>query len=115
MVYKELRSNSVSSSPVVPSHTAIRDIGKISETNFKQLVVCLTNSRVQDLTSQLDNSSDGQKKFLALMEPEESLTCLQNPATGPYPEPVKSNSHLHSHFSKNNFNIIFICMPRSPN
>jgi len=28
------------------------------------------------------------------MEPEGSLPCLQQPATGPYPEPDASSPHL---------------------
>jgi hypothetical protein len=33
------------------------------------------------------------KKFPALMEPKVSLSCLQEPATGSYPEPDASSPH----------------------
>jgi len=32
------------------------------------------------------------------MEPESSLPCLQQPTTGPYPEPAASSSHLPTLF-----------------
>jgi hypothetical protein len=36
------------------------------------------------------------------MEPEGSLQCLQEPSTGPYPEPDKSSPY-HSILSKKNY------------
>jgi hypothetical protein len=32
----------------------------------------------------------------AFMDPEDSLSCSQKPATGPYPEPGESSSHHHT-------------------
>jgi hypothetical protein len=46
------------------------------------------------------------------MEREGSLTCSQEPTTGPYPEPNESNPHPIPDFSKINFNI-FASTPRS--
>jgi hypothetical protein len=34
------------------------------------------------------------KKFPTLMEPEDSLSYLQGPTTGPHPEPDASSPHL---------------------
>jgi hypothetical protein len=47
------------------------------------------------------------------MEPEGSLLCLQEPATGPYPEPDKSSPHLPPYSPKIHSNIIFPSMPTS--
>jgi hypothetical protein len=33
------------------------------------------------------------------MEPEGSLSCTQQPATGPYPEPDESSPHFPQHIS----------------
>jgi len=52
-------------------------------------------------------------KFLALMEPECSLLCLQVPATCPYPEPDHSSPWSPSHFLKIHLNIIFPSKPAS--
>jgi hypothetical protein len=40
------------------------------------------------------------------MEPECSLLCLQEPATGPYPELVNPVLSLKSYFFKIHFNIM---------
>jgi hypothetical protein len=36
-------------------------------------------------------------------EPEDSLPCLQDPATGPYPEPEYSNPHSLAQFPQDKF------------
>jgi hypothetical protein len=41
------------------------------------------------------------------MEPEGSLPCSQQPASGPYPEPDESRTHLHA-ACKINFNITLL-------
>jgi hypothetical protein len=37
------------------------------------------------------------------MEPKGSLSCSQQPATGPYPEPDVANPHLSTLFPKDSF------------
>jgi len=37
------------------------------------------------------------------MEPESSLPCSQEPATGPYPDPDASSLHLPTLFPKDPF------------
>jgi hypothetical protein len=49
------------------------------------------------------------------MEPEGSLPCSQQPATGRYPEPDASSPHLATHFPKIHSNITFPSTPRSYN
>jgi hypothetical protein len=46
------------------------------------------------------------------MEPEGSLLCSQEPASGSYPEPDESIPHAYTHFLKIYFNIL-PSMPRS--
>jgi hypothetical protein len=46
------------------------------------------------------------KKFRAFCGPRGSLPCLKHSATGFYPEPDESNSHVHTLFFNTNFNII---------
>jgi hypothetical protein len=54
------------------------------------------------------------KKFSDFMEPEGSLLYPQEPATGPYPKPDKSNPHPAApYFPKIHFNIILQSTPRS--
>jgi hypothetical protein len=36
------------------------------------------------------------KKFLDFKKPIDAVPCLQDPATGHYPEPDKSSSHPHN-------------------
>jgi hypothetical protein len=40
------------------------------------------------------------------MDPEDSWPCLQELATGPYPQPGESNQHPLPYFPKIHFNII---------
>jgi hypothetical protein len=47
------------------------------------------------------------------MEPEGSLSCSQEPATGPYPEPDESNHIPKPYFPNFHFNIILPSTPRS--
>jgi hypothetical protein len=47
------------------------------------------------------------------MKPEDSLSCSQEPATCPYPEPDESSPHTHTpYFPKIHFNIIIL--PSTP-
>jgi len=48
------------------------------------------------------------------MEPECSLLCSQQPATGPYPKPDKSNSPPDTLFFKINFHITLPPKPSLP-
>jgi hypothetical protein len=54
-------------------------------------------------TRQLCSYSRTSQHF---MEPEGSLSCSQEPSTGPYPEPEQSNPYHPSYFSMNHFNIV---------
>jgi hypothetical protein len=47
------------------------------------------------------------------MEPEGSLLCSQEPATGYYPDPDETNPHPQPYFPKIHFNIILPSTPRS--
>jgi hypothetical protein len=47
------------------------------------------------------------------MDPECSLPCSQEPATGPYFEPDEYSLHLPPYFPKIHFNTLFPCTPRS--
>jgi hypothetical protein len=46
-----------------------------------------TNSMQQISTSEASSSSRTQEKLSIFLEPEGSLPCSQNLATGPYPKP----------------------------
>jgi len=48
------------------------------------------------------------------MEPEVSLQYLQEPATGPKPEPIKSSPQPHILFLYAHYNIILPFILRSP-
>jgi len=45
--------------------------------------------------------------FYGTMEPEDSLPCLQEPASGPYLKPHAPSPHLLTLFLKIHSNIIF--------
>jgi hypothetical protein len=45
-----------------------------------------------------NSHSTSQEIPRLLMEPEGSLPCSQQPATGPYPEPHVSSPHLSNQF-----------------
>jgi len=45
-----------------------------------------------------DNNRSASKKFPDFMDPEGSLPCSQEPATGPYPKPDGSSPHLSTLF-----------------
>jgi hypothetical protein len=47
------------------------------------------------------------------MEPEGSLPCTQQPATGPYPQPDESSPHIPPYLRMFHSNIIFPSTPRS--
>jgi hypothetical protein len=42
--------------------------------------------------------SDGQEIPCLIMEPKDSLRCLQQPATGPYSKPNEPRPHPHTLF-----------------
>jgi hypothetical protein len=48
------------------------------------------------------------------MEPEEALSCSQEPATGPYPELDEFSAYPHIYFAKINFNILMTAMSYNP-
>jgi hypothetical protein len=52
-------------------------------------------------------------KYPFLMESEGSLSCSQEPATGPYPEQDESTTHLSSLLFNIHFNIILPFMEKS--
>jgi len=49
------------------------------------------------------------------MEPESSLSCPQEPATGPYLEPDASSPHLPTLFSRIHYSITFPFTPKRYN
>jgi hypothetical protein len=50
------------------------------------------------------------KNFLVFIEPDDSLPCWQQPATGPCPEPDESN--LHCHIAADYLTSVLILYPR---
>jgi hypothetical protein len=56
------------------------------------------------------NSLSASQEIPRLLLPEGSLPCLQEPATGPYPEPDESSPQLPLYFSKTHSNIILSSM-----
>jgi hypothetical protein len=50
-----------------------------------------------------DSHSDGQEIPPSFMEPEGSLPCSQEAATGSYPEPDESRRHFPTLFPQDSF------------
>jgi hypothetical protein len=48
------------------------------------------------------------------MEPDGSLSCSQEPSTGPYPQPDQLTPHRPTYLSKFHLNNIFQPTSRSP-
>jgi hypothetical protein len=66
--------------------------------NQKPYILVLTNSTEQSPSWEADSHSASQQNSRPFMEPEGSLQCSQQPATGPYPEPDASNPQLPTLF-----------------
>jgi hypothetical protein len=60
----------------------------------------------QDISSEVDIRSAGQKN-LSVYGAQDSLLCSEETVTGPYPEAVESNPHIHAIFSKG----VYLCYP----
>jgi hypothetical protein len=62
-----------------------------------------TNFLQQYYSWEADSALASQENTLHFMEPEGSLPCLQEPATGPYPKPDESSPCVHSLFLTDSF------------
>jgi len=66
----------------------------------------LTSSMGQNNSWEADSHSTSQENFSPFTEPEGSLQCSQQLATGPYPKPDESNPHFSFSFPKIHSNIL---------
>jgi hypothetical protein len=69
--------------------------GDVKLTNWTN---SLTDYMEQSPSWEADNHSASQEIPRRVMEPEDSLPCSQNPATGACPEPDAYRLHIHTPF-----------------